>query len=146
MKNIRTEIVINATPSSIWKHLMDFNKYPQWNPFVHITGKAEVGSQLENSFFLEEQKPQVFRPVVLEVETEKAFRWEGSLFFKGLFDGEHYFLLESISDNQTRFVHGENFRGILSGLILNMIGEKTQQGFEKMNDALKQICEEVIVA
>jgi len=141
MKNLQTEIIIDAPITLVWKNLMDFNQYPDWNPFIHITGQPKVGQQLENTIYLEGQKPQVFRPKVLEVVPEKAFRWEGHLFVKGLFDGEHYFQLDAIDENTTRFIHGENFRGILNGMILKMIGEQTKDGFEKMNNAIKKRCE-----
>jgi hypothetical protein len=143
MKKLRTEIIINATPATIWKVLTDFALYPKWNPFVHISGRPEVGTKLENTMYIEGQKPQVFRPEVLVVDPQKEFRWEGHLFVKGLFDGEHYFQLEPMAGGKTRFVHGEHFRGILVGLILKMIGEQTLAGFEKMNTALKQRCEEM---
>ena len=145
MKSIRTEIIINAPIATVWNTLLDFDNYTNWNPFIHIKGEPQVGAQLENTLFLEGQKPQVFKPQVLEVETEKVFRWEGHLFVKGLFDGEHYFKLEAIDSSQTRLIHGENFKGILSGLILKMIGDATNKGFQKMNLALKYLCEKELV-
>ncbi len=141
MKNIQTEIIINSPVSKVWNTLMDFEKYADWNPFVQIKGEAKKGAQLENTMNIEGQKPQTFKPTILECKSEEEFRWEGHLFVKGLFDGEHYFLLESISENKTKIIHGENFRGILSNMILNMIGEKTKAGFIKMNEALKDRCE-----
>ncbi len=145
MKNIRTEININAPIETVWSILMDFKNHPNWNPFIHITGTAEVGQQLENTIFLEGQKPQVFKPRVLAVEQEKMLRWEGNLLIKGIFDGEHYFQLEKINFNQTKLIHGENFKGILSNLLLKMIGEATENGFIKMNQALKAQCEMALV-
>ena len=124
---------------------MDFKNYPNWNPFIHITGKAQVWQSLTNTIFLAGQKPQVFKPKVLEVTSQKIFRWEGHLFVKGLFDGEHYFQLEALNPQQTKLVHGENFRGILSSLVLKMVGEATEDGFHKMNKALKAQCETAIV-
>lgn len=137
MKNISTEIIIEASPANVWAQLMDFDSYPDWNPFIHITGKAAVGTSLKNTIYLEGQKPQVFKPTVLVVKPQHELRWLGSLFVKGLFDGEHYFLLEETEEGFTRFTHGENFTGILSGVILKMIREQTKVGFGKMNEALK---------
>jgi uncharacterized protein YndB with AHSA1/START domain len=34
MKEIRTEILINAQAYKVWKALTDFNSYPSWNPFI----------------------------------------------------------------------------------------------------------------
>ncbi|MCB0705424.1 MAG: SRPBCC domain-containing protein [Saprospiraceae bacterium] len=138
MKSIRTEICIDAPVSKVWECLMDFESYPEWNPLVHIQGKPIVGTKLTNKMYLEGQKEQVFQPTVLEMVPEKRFRWEGHLFVKGLFDGEHYFELQPEGENMTLLVHGENFRGLLVPLIMKMIGDKTIAGFEAMNQALAQ--------
>lgn len=145
MKNIHTAITIDAPIETVWALLMDFKNYPNWSPFIHITGKAAVGQQLVNTIFLEGQKPQVFKPKVLVVKPNKEFRWEGHLFVKGLFDGQHYFQLSKTETGQTQLVHGENFKGILSGMILKMIGQATKEGFEKMNQALKMQCKMALV-
>lgn len=143
MKSIITEITINAPIATVWQQLTNFDNYTQWNPFIHIKGEAKVGARLENTIYLEGQKPQVFRPIITEITLGKSFRWLGALFIRGIFDGEHYFRLEVINKGQTRLIHGENFSGILSGILLKMIGTQTRAGFEKMNMALK---EEVEVA
>lgn len=143
MKNIRIEVVINSPISKVWQVLMDFASYPDWNTFMHIKGSGEVGSNLENTMMLEGQKPQVFRPLILENKKEKELRWKGKLFLQGLFDGEHYFLLESLGQDKTRLIHGEKFSGILSSVVLKMIGEKTVEGFEKMNLELKMRSEKM---
>jgi len=141
MKSIKTEIIINATPSTVWNILSNFEDYKNWNPFIHIDGELKEGQQLKNTIYLEGQSPQVFKPNLTKVEEGKSFRWVGRLFVKGLFDGEHYFVLEPFGKSQTKLIHGENFSGVLSGVLLKMIGEKTKAGFEKMNMALKNLAE-----
>ena len=96
------------------------------------------GERIENEMHLPDQKPQTFRPKILVVDPYKEFRWLGSLGIRGLFDGEHYFILKSISTNQTQLIHGETFKGLLSGVIMRQIGEATEQGFKAMNEALKK--------
>jgi hypothetical protein len=142
MKKLQTEIQISAPAQKVWSVLMDFERYPEWNPFIRIEGRPVVGSQLKNTMTLAARSPQVFKPEVLVVEENKEFRWLGRLFIPGLFDGEHYFRLEAIDDNTTRLVHGEHFRGMLVGLLMRMIGEDTRASFERMNVALKKRVEE----
>ncbi|MCC6460693.1 MAG: SRPBCC domain-containing protein [Saprospiraceae bacterium] len=141
MKSIRTEITIQAPASTVWAILMNFEQYPNWNPFMTIKGEPRLGSRLENAITLAGQPPQVFKPVIIELSPGHSFRWLGHLWVKGLFDGEHYFELEPIGPQQTRLVHGEHFGGLLRGLILRLIAEKTVQGFENMNAALKALAE-----
>ncbi len=140
-KNISTEITINAPREKVWAILTDFNNYYSWNPFiVQSSGQAVVGSRLINTM-MNGKGTMVFKPVVLTVKQNEYFDWLGSLFIKGLFDGHHYFKLEDLGNGQTRLTQGENFSGILAGLLLISIGKQTRKGFEKMNEALKERAE-----
>lgn len=142
MKTLRTETIINASSETVWNNLMSHKDYPTWNPFIKsISGNIKEGSIIDVQIQSGPDKEMQFKPTVLVLEKEKEFRWLGHLFVKGLFDGEHYFKLESLGPNKTRFIHGENFKGILSTVLLKMIGENTKIGFESMNYALKSISE-----
>ena len=45
MREFRTEIEINATPDKVWDVLMDFDSYPEWNPFMQsASGKQNLWS------------------------------------------------------------------------------------------------------
>lgn len=138
MKTLKTEILINATPEQVWKILMDFTAYSEWNPFIRsIEGKAAVGTKLNNVLEIEGRKPMSISPKVLKVEANQEFRWKGKMFIPGLFDGEHYFKLEDAGGGKTKFIHGENFSGMLVGMVWKSIGEATQKGFVAMNESLK---------
>ena len=142
MKKLKTKIIINATTDKVWDVLMTHETYPEWNPFItSITGTANVGETIIVKLHLKEKKPMVFKPTVLTNIQGREFRWLGHFIIKGIFDGEHYFLLEPIGSNQTRFTQGEKFRGILTGLFLKMIGENTLTSFNEMNEALKKRAE-----
>ncbi len=82
----------------------------------------------------------IFRPIVLKFDENKEFRWLGKLLIKGLFDGEHYFILTDNGNGSTAFTHGEEFKGLLVS-VFSRILEKTKIGFELMNEALKKGCE-----
>ena len=59
----------------------------------------------------------------------------------GLFDGEHYFKIEEISDGRVRFIQGEKFTGILALVLWGSVEPGTTQGFQAMNEALKKSVE-----
>lgn len=141
MKTLETEIIINASAEKVWNILTDFEKFPEWNPFIlSIEGKPEVGTPVK-AVLKNGNGTSVFKPKVLVVEKNKAFEWLGSLPIPGIFNGQHHFRIEKISDQQVKFVHGEQFSGLLAGLIMNKIGEGTRKGFIKMNEALKKRAE-----
>lgn len=138
MKNIETSIIINASVSEVWNVLMDFNHYQDWNPFItSISGEPTANSRLEVKIEPEGAKSQIFKPTVLKHEANKEFRWLGHLFIKGLFDGEHYFLLRPLPQQRVEFIHGEIFTGLLSAVLMSMVGAQTQAGFNAMNQAIK---------
>lgn len=135
-KKITTEININAAPEKVWSVLTDFKNYPDWNPFIRsISGKAEMNNTLKVEIVPPGGRRMVFRPVVITRTENRELKWRGRLFFKGLFDGEHWFKLSGNEDGTTTFFHGEKFTGILVGLI-NL--EATKAGFELMNRKLKE--------
>jgi hypothetical protein len=137
MKNIETTIIINAPIEKVWQTLTNFKAYPNWNPFIKaIKGEVKIGNQIEVTLQPEGMSEQIFKPQIVEFGNY-TFRWLGKLGIKGIFDGEHYFQLKAIDSQKTELIHGENFSGILSGLLLRMIGEKTKNGFEAMNEALR---------
>lgn len=140
MKQIKTEIEIYASVEKVWQTLMQFETYQNWNPFIlSLSGDTEKGGRLSVRIQPPNSKPMQFNPRVLVSENQREFRWLGHLGIKGIFDGEHYFLLKE-ENGKTHFTHGENFSGILSGFVGNTL-ENTKKGFEAMNLALKETCE-----
>lgn len=45
MKELFTEIEIKATPESVWQLLTDFEKYPEWNPFIRRASEDRKRSE-----------------------------------------------------------------------------------------------------
>jgi hypothetical protein len=141
-KSIVTEIIINAPKERVWQVLTNFKAYGTWNPFIKsIEGELRVGARLTNTMW-NAGKAFVFKPLVLTVRPNAYFDWLGSLWFKGIFDGHHYFEIEQLSAGQVKLTQGENFSGLLSGPILKKIGADTRNNFIKMNNALKLLAEQ----
>lgn len=139
MRELYTEIEIEAPPSTVWKVLMEFEAYSEWNPFIpQLLGKAVDGAKLEVKIHPPGGSATVFRPTVQSVKEEGEFRWLGHLLIPGLFDGLHIFELHKNGNETTRFVQREEFRGVLVPLFWRMLDTKTRQGFIAMNEALKQ--------
>jgi hypothetical protein len=143
MKEIKTIIHIHAPVDIVWDTLMNFQDYSNWNPFIlEIAGDAETGKQISVTILPPDfDKPMTFSPSVFKHESQKEFRWKGKFFIKGLFDGEHYFLLEKLPNGSTALEHGESFSGLIVPF-LNGTLKKTERGFQQMNMALKELCEE----
>lgn len=140
-KDIQTEIEINASAEKVWRILSEFENFPAWNPFVvKVSGEPKVGEVLEIEVQLPESRLLKFTPTVLKVEPNKELRWVGTMPLNA-FRGEHFYKIESLSDNKIRFVHGEHFSGWMVGLIWLFVGKQTENGYRIMNEALKKQAE-----
>lgn len=128
-------VEIAAPPEAVWRVLMDFAAYPDWNPMVRsIAGRPEVGSTLKAQVSNNGSEMD-FSPTVLAVEPNREFRWLGRFVLPRLVDGEHYFLLEPTATG-TRVTQGERFRGFLVPLAGSAID--VGESFDKSNAALRE--------
>jgi hypothetical protein len=138
MKELRTNIEIQASAERVWQLLTDFASFPEWNPFIHwAKGEAKVGAQLEVHIEPSGASGMTFKPTVLQVAPKRELRWLGRLLMPGLFDGEHSFSIEALEANRIRFTQREVFTGLLVPLFASGLDTDTRRGFEEMNLALK---------
>lgn len=138
-KAIITEIEIDAPPSAVWAVLSDTAAHAEWNPFIRsIAGPLQIGGRLTVTIEPPDNAAMQIKPMVLVATENEELRWIGRLGFRGIFDGEHYFILEETDRGTTRFLHGENFSGMIVYPLMAFIGTSTEQGFNAMNAALKE--------
>jgi hypothetical protein len=143
MRELHSEIEIQASPERVWEVLTNLAAYRDWNPFiVHAAGRPVVGDRLELRMRLPGRRPTTFRPVVLAADPARQLRWLGRLLVPGLFDGEHAFTIEPLGPGRVRLTQRERFRGLLARPILALIAGPTEQGFDRMNQALKARAEQ----
>lgn len=143
MKQIHTEIEVDSSPELVWQVLTDFGAFANWNPFMpSVEGEAKSGAHLKGRLQPPDGKGMTFKPTVLRAEPNQELRWLRRLFIPGLFDGEHFFLIEPLGEGRTRFVQGEKFTGLLVPLLAKSLDNNTKRGFEEMNHALKARAEE----
>ncbi|MBL6618192.1 MAG: SRPBCC domain-containing protein [Reyranella sp.] len=137
MRRIQTAIDIDAPADAIWRVLVDFKAYPEWNPFIRrLVGEAKVGARLEVTAQAEGRKPMTFKPTVLVAEPGRELRWRGRVLMPGIFDGEHAFIIEPQAKG-CRLRHEETFTGLLVPL-LGAILDDTAKSFANVNAALKR--------
>lgn len=141
MRELKTSIDINAPAATVWAVLTYFPSYPDWNPLItSAEGKPLVGTKLKTRMKLPGGTTFRISPRLRVVEPERELRWFGTLLIPGIFDGEHIFVIEPVSENKVHFRQEEKFYGVLVPLF-GFFLKRTRQGFEAMNEALKRRCE-----
>ena len=135
---LTTSTYVDASPETVWRVLTDFDEYPEWNPFLRVTGRANEGAHLSVELRPPGRRATTFRPTVTGVEFERELRWLGHLLVAGLYDGEHRFRVDPEGDG-TRFTQSERFEGLLVGVVNRWlgVGSSVEAGFVAMNDALR---------
>ena len=144
MRELHTEIEINATPERVWQLLIDFDRYPHWNPFIRsIKGRPEPETKLDLFIQPLGTRGMLFRPAVLKAEPYRELRWLGRVLIPGLFDGEHIFIIERVAENRVRFIQRELFRGLLVPLLWRRLNTRIRRSFNEMNAAFEKLAEDV---
>lgn len=144
-----TETTIAAPPAVVWGILMDFDKYPEWNPFIKSLSVADATDVKEGVRLAAQIHPpggseMGFKPPVTEYVPGTVLEWCGNLVFNALFTGRHRFELTE-TPGGTHFAQTEVFAGWLLAVpgFKNELDTKTRAGFEAMNAAIKKRAEEM---
>jgi hypothetical protein len=144
MREIRTEIDIDASPSTVWEILTDFSAFPEWNPFMRtIEGELVAGGRIRVVLQPPGRRAMTFRPTLVTVRSGRGFSWLGRLGMPGIFDGEHVHEVRPLGPDRTRYVQSERFRGLLVPFTGGTL-EGVRRGFDEMNRALKARAEAAV--
>jgi hypothetical protein len=147
VKELRTEIEIDASAATVWRLLTDFASFYEWNPFIRqATGEAKTGARLEVHIQPSGARGMTIKPRVLRAEPNRELRWRGHLLVPGLFDGVHIFMIDPAGVDRVRFTQREVFTGLLVPLFSGRLEADTRRGFEEMNQALKVRAEQLEAA
>ena len=141
MKQVQSEIEIDAPPSLVWQVLTDFAAFPEWNPFVkHMEGELVVGGHLTIVLKPGPFAERTVRTQVLCVDPGQSLIWRHPPHIPWLFDVMHGFTLEALPGERTRFVQRAVFRGLFGSLLARKASHE-RCGLEEMNRALKVAAE-----
>lgn len=139
MPSIKCFIDIGATPEQVWRVLADFPAYPRWNPFMReVQGQARENERVRVHLRLPGGRAWTFRARVTRAIPAAELRWRGGLWVRGVFDGEHTFIIVPHGVTGVRFIQRERFTGLLARVLVPLIRKRTLRGFEIMNLALKR--------
>lgn len=144
-KEIKSEIIIHATPDAVWDVMIDFPGFSSWNPLIRkISGPLSIGAQLTVLLGQTGTRPMTFKPRLIALEPNRLIQWMGHMGIPGLFDGEHTFEMLASDGDNTLFIQRKKYSGILLPLFTRMIEKHTLYRFRLMNMALKRRVESTV--
>jgi len=138
--SIRTAVEISAPKEIVYAVLADIDRYPQWNPYHRkIEGKFEEGADLKIYVLRPDGKEVEVPPHMMRIVENQEIIWGGGI--KGIFYGEHSFILQSRNSGKTLLKHNEDFSGIAVGFA-DLPPDVIADGYHQMNMALKKLVED----
>lgn len=138
---LNAEVDIQAAPELVWRVISDFGAYSEWNPFItSIAGELRTGAALEITLSDPDGRESQIRPQLSTLEPGRELRWVRHVWLPSLFRGEHYFRIEPLEGDRTRFAQGELVEGHLLKLMNRKLADQAR-GFVYMNQALKRRAE-----
>lgn len=141
MKELRTEIDIQASPEKVWSILTGLDHYPEWNPFIRqALGTAKVGEKVDIAVH-SGTKELTLHCTVIKLEPNQELCWTYHVGLPFLFRGEHHFIIERTETGSVHFIDQELFHGLLVPTQAKDIDTQSKKGFEAMDRALKQRAE-----
>ncbi len=139
---VRVETTIRAPRPAVWAVLVDFARYPEWNPFtVRVKTTGRVGDTVSMDVMMG-GKLMRLRERMRLYEPEHRFGW-GLRILRGLLlDCTRVQELECLDDERTLYRCHEAFHGLLVPLFFRRYEERMQEGFAAVAEALKRRVEQ----
>jgi len=82
VKELRSEIEIEAPTERVWGVLTDFAAYPEWNPFIRrVSGRAELDERQAEGSEVVEYRP--YEDGMLQAEVRTYTRRDGGCSERG---------------------------------------------------------------
>ena len=141
----RTTFPIEASSDVVWGILVDFERYPEWNPSLpSIAGDLRVGSTVSLTLGMPGRPSPKVTAELTEVVPQRRLTWHGNVGADWVFAGDRRFVIEAADDGTVQFTHVEDVHGILFPVFRLFMGSAIQRSHDAFNAALKRRAEEVV--
>ena len=142
MPSLYAEIEINAARRQVWQALVRKDHWLHWNTYLYDCDPEQPlqqGRAVSLSVRrLSGEEETEFQPIVTLLQPEVCLKWVSSI--PG-FVNENVFQLQETGRDRTKYIHQENFSGLLTRVVFPFIRQDEQQGIRRMARELKRYVE-----
>jgi hypothetical protein len=130
-----TTTVVQAPREKVWRLVVDFDAYPEWNPYLRsVQGRPAAGSTLEVRLEPRAGDAQDVSASVTVFKPPRKLRWRSRLLGPGVRDFEYEVIVDPLGPNRARVTQRARYEGWLTLLV---DADDTRAGLEEMARALK---------
>jgi hypothetical protein len=135
---VRTELIIPASRRAVWDVLVDFARYPEWNPFtIGVGTTGRIGDPVKLDVMLGGKRMKMSERMRV-YEAQHRVGWGLKILGGVLLDCTRIQELEDVGEGSTRYVCYESFRGLAVPLFFGRYRAPMQEGFEANAQALSR--------
>ena len=142
MAVFRTTFPVAANATTVWRILVDFERWSEWNPSVpSISGDARVGSALSLTLAMPRRPSAKVKAEITELDPERRFSWHGNVGGDRFFAGSREFEIDPQPDGTVLVTHVETVSGLFFPVFRTIMGSAIQEHHDNLNTALKERAE-----
>lgn len=135
---LERRIGIQAPDEIVWEILSDIPGWADWNPiYPRAEGEIRIGNRWMVELALPGQKPQTIHPVILDWAPYDHIHWRLDI-LRGWARTVRFLEIEKMGPENVIFSNGEIFDGLMGGMVARRMRRPIIDGFEQMNEVLKQ--------
>ncbi|PSB28452.1 SRPBCC domain-containing protein [Stenomitos frigidus] len=142
MPSLYAEIEINVSRRRVWQALVRKDQWLYWNTYLYDCDPSQAfkqGKDVDLSLRrLPGEEETAFQPIVTLLQPEVCLKWVSAI--PG-FVNEHVFQLQETGRDRTKYIHQENFSGLLTRGVFPFIRQDEQQGMRRMAREIKRYVE-----
>lgn len=137
---IEHSLEIPGEAAEVWDVAFGADRESGWNPYLlALRGPLEAGAQIQISILQRNwDQPMELTQVLVDVDPPHRLAWRGVPGPEGLIRTDHSFAIEPLGGGKVRFVHREEFRGVLARLFDEPTKAHTEAAFRAMDEALAE--------
>jgi len=137
-EKLERRIGIQAPDEIVWEILSDIPGWADWNPiYPRAQGEIRIGNRWTLDLALPGQPVRTIHPVILDWAPYDHIHWRLDI-LRGWARTVRFLEIEKMGPENVIFSNGEIFDGLLGGLAVRRLGRPILDGFEAMNEVLKQ--------
>ena len=133
-----TSTVIGAPREVVWDIVTDFPSYPEWNPYMTVSGDPRVGENLAIRLSTPGHGTQDVDATVFVLRPPRKLRWQSRTLLPGVRDLEYEIIVAPLGPSRTELVQRARFEGLLAPFVDH---GATTTGLEGMAAAIAQRAE-----
>jgi len=135
---LERRIGIQAPDEIVWEILSDIPGWADWCPiYPRAEGEIRIGDRWTVELALPGEPVRTINPVILDWAPFDHIHWRLDL-MRGWARTVRFLEIEKMGDENVIFSNGEIFDGLLGPSIARRLRRPVLDGFEAMNEVLKQ--------